>query len=116
MEKFAKDEILTKVDELIALIKEMPSYKRYIDICNQMKKNEEIMSTISFIKKKQKEAVNLEYRKESTSLVDSEISSSLEKLMEYPIYQEYSYLQEDLNNMFQSIKSILEKYINEKIK
>ena len=42
MEKFAKDELLTKIDELISLIKEMPTYKRYIDICKQMKKNKEV--------------------------------------------------------------------------
>ena len=116
MEKFAKDELLTKIDELISLIKEMPTYKRYIDICNQMKKNKEITNIISNIKKKQKEAVNLEYRKENTSVIDKEIEVSLKTLMEYPIYQEYSYLQEDLNNMFQTIRSILENHINEKIK
>lgn len=116
MEKFAKEEILIKVDELVALIKNLPTYKRYIEVCKQMKANEEIRSIIFFIKMKQKEAVNLEYRKESTSLIDNEISSSLKTLMDYPIYQEYSYLQEDLNNMFQSIKSILENHINEKIK
>ena len=116
MEKFVKEDILIKVDELVELIKNLPSYKKYISICNQMKSNEEINSIISTIKMKQKEAVNLEYRKESTTLIDNEISNSLKKLMEYPIYQEYSYLQEDLNNMFQSIKSILENHINEKIK
>jgi len=112
MEKFVKNEILSKTDELIEMIKKDDLYKRYVLVSKQMKDNEEIMTIISDIKSLQKKAVNLEYKKEDISLVEKEISSKLNLLNSYPIYQEYSYLLEDLNGLFQEIKAILESYIN----
>jgi len=112
MEKFVKNEILSKTDELIEMIKKDDLYKRYVLVSKQMKDNEEIMTIISDIKLLQKKAVNLEYKKEDISLVEKEISSKLNLLNSYPIYQEYSYLLEDLNGLFQEIKAILESYIN----
>jgi len=112
MEKFVKNEILSKTDELIEMIKKDDLYKRYVLVSKEMKDNEEIMTIISDIKLLQKKAVNLEYKKEDISLVEKEISSKLNLLNSYPIYQEYSYLLEDLNGLFQEIKAILESYIN----
>ena len=116
MERSVKDEVINKVDELIDLIKNDNYYKRYKEISLQMKNNEEIMSTIRKIKSLQKEIVNLEYIKEDVSVLEEEYFLNLDKLNSYPIYQEYTYLQEDLNNMFQNIKGILEQYINNLIK
>lgn len=116
MEKFVKDEILLKIDELIEMIKNDNLYKRYVLVSKQMKDNEEIMSIIKNIKLLQKKAVNLEYRKEDISLIEKEIANNLNLLNSYPIYQEYSYLLEDLNSLFQDIKSSLEGYINDLLK
>lgn len=116
MEKFVREDVINKVDELIELIKTDNSYKRYKEIVLQMKTNEDIMSAIKEIKQIQKEIVNLEYRKKDVSALEEKYFLILDKLNSYPIYQEYTYLQEDLNNMFQSIKAILEQYINNLIK
>ena len=69
MEKFVKNEILSKTDELIEMIKKDDLYKRYVLVSKQMKDNEEIMTIISDIKLLQKKAVNLEYKKEDIRLV-----------------------------------------------
>ena len=108
-----KQKILNKVDELIELLKSSEDYQRYIYLSNEMKKNNTLMSIINEIKKLEQKRVNLDYKKEDTKEIDIEIESKKNELNEYPIYVEYNYLKEDLDNAFQSIKSILENNINE---
>ena len=112
MEKHVKNDILNKVDELVLLLKESPEYLRFQEVTKQMKNNNDVMNLIKKIKRIQKDIVNLEYRRQNVSLLEKELNTCLNELNEYPIYQEYSYLLEDLNNTFQSIKSILEEHIN----
>ena len=112
MEKHVKNVILNKVHELDLLLKESPEYLRFQEVTKQMKNNNDVMNLIKKIKRIQKDIVNLEYRRQNVSLLEKELNTCLNELNEYPIYQEYSYLLEDLNNTFQSIKSILEEHIN----
>ncbi len=107
-----KEKILNKVDELVSLIKNSDDYKRYIFLKEEMKNNKEIMNNISKIKKLEQTVVNKKYRKESVVKEEQEINSLKEELLTYPIYQEYSYLMEDLDNTFQNIREMLEKNIN----
>ena len=112
MEKKNKEEILLKLDELIDIIKKDEKYKRYKYLKEELKKNKDLMKLINDIKKEEKERVNKEYRKEDISLNEKKINELKSNLESYPDYLEFQYLQEDLNNMFQSIKSILEDNIN----
>ena len=112
MEKQNKELILKKIDELISIVKSSDDYQRYIYLANEMKKNNSIMSLVKDIKKLEQKRVNLEYNKENTDGIDKEIDNKRKELDSFPTYQEYSYLKEDLNNTFQSIKSILEQNIN----
>ncbi len=107
-----KDKILKKVDELLELIKNSEEYKRYSLLSSDMEKNKSIMLLIGKIKKKEQEIVNKEYYKESTIKEEKEVELLKDELYSYPNYREYSYLQEDLNNMFQNIREILDKSIN----
>lgn len=113
MEKQNREKILEKVDELVSLLKNNSDYQRYLYLSNEMKKNDSIMKLIKDIKTLEKKRVNLEDRKESTKEIDAEIDNRKQELNEYPTYVEYNYLQEDLNNTFQSIRSILEQNINQ---
>jgi len=116
MEKCVRDDVLRKVDELILVINENPEYQRFQIVVKQMKNNEEIMSLIKSIKQIQKEIVNLEYVGKDTSLLELKLSNTMETLNSFPVYQEYSYLLSDLNNMFQDTKSFLEAYLNNLLK
>ena len=107
-----KDKILNKVDELVNLIKNSDDYKRYMLLRLEMEKNKEIMEIISKIKKIEQTIVNKKYRKEDISFEETELNNLKKELESYPIYQEYSYLMEDLDNMFQNIREILNKSIN----
>ena len=112
MESKNKEEVLSKLDELIDLIKETPNYKRYLELRNNMENNKEIMSLIKEIKKEEQKIVKKEYNKEDISVEEKQLLSLKEELNKYPDYLEYTYLQEDLNNDFQNIKKIIEDSIN----
>ena len=112
MEKQNKELLLKKIDELINLIKESSDYKKYKSIEEKMKDNKDIMDIISKIKKNEKLLINKKYKKEDISNLEKEIDKLYEELETYPIYQEYKYLQTDLNNEFQNIRSIIENSLN----
>ena len=112
MEKLNSELVLDKTNELVALIKESNDYKRYLFLKEEMKKDKQLMELVNKIKKSEKLRVNLEHKKEDISNIEKEINSLRKELNEYPIYQEYLYLQEDLNNLFQNIRNILETNIN----
>ncbi len=113
MEKKNKELITTKIEELVKLVKSSEDYKRYIYLKDKLADNKEIMSIINKIKKKEQERVNKIYRKESIENLELEIENLKSMLNEYPDYLEYSYLQSDINDVLQNIKSIIENSLND---
>lgn len=116
MVKSLSNDVLSKIDEIVEYIEESDTYKRYKDIEKKLENDSDIMDNVNKVKSIQKEIVKLEFEKKDISNLEKEIEDILSILNTYPIYQEYIYLQEDLNNTFQSIKSIIETYINDKLK
>ena len=116
MAKSLNNDVLSKVDEIVSHIKNSNSYKKYQEITEKMQKDQDIMNNVRSVKKIQKEIVKLQYEKRDYSQKEKEIADILELLNTYPIYQEYTYLLEDLNNTFQEIRIVIEKYLNEKLK
>ncbi len=114
MEKKNKEKLITKIEELVKLVKDSDDYKRFIYLKEQLKDNKELMTLINKVKKKEQERVNKEYRKESVKDLDKEIDLLKEELNTYPDYLEYSYLQNDINDTLQNIKSIIEDSLNNK--
>ena len=70
------------------------------------------MTLIKEIKKIEKIIVKKEYNKQDVIDDENQLKKLKEELNSYPVYLEYSYLQEDLNNDFQNIKKIIEDSIN----
>lgn len=110
MENYQK--MKNKMDELIETVQNDPLYQRYLLAKKSMQENKEIMDLINQVKEKQKCIVRASGNKEDSSIYEEEIASLMSKLEKYPIYQEYSYLQEDLNEMFQELKFLIENSIN----
>lgn len=115
MVKSLNNDVLEKIDEIVSYIEESDVYKKYREIELKMKNDSDVMDRIDKIKSIQKDIVKLEVNKVDVTALEKEIELIFEELNSYPIYQEYSYLQEDLNNTFQDIKSIIENYINGKL-
>lgn len=116
MEEQLKSSILLKTDELVNIIKDSTDYKRYVSLKKELSKNDELNSLISSIKEKQKEIVRLEHYNKDKEKEEKELTFLIEKLEGYPSYVELTYLQEDLNDLFQEIRMTIEEYINKKIK
>ena len=112
MEKKNKEKLITKIEELVKIVKDSDDYKRFIYLKEQLKDNKDLMKLINNVKKKEQERVNKEYRKEPIKDLDKEIESLKEELNTYPDYLEYSYLQNDINDTLQNIKSIIEDTLN----
>ena len=115
MVKSLNNDVLSKVDEIVKYIEDSDTYKKYKEIEKRLEKDSDIMDKINKVKSIQKEIVKLEIEKKDISIKEKKIEDILSSLNNYPIYQEYNYLFEDLNNTFQSIKFIIENYLNSKI-
>lgn len=117
MESMKNDEILEEVDKLVSMIKNSDSYQKYESIKEKMKQNDEINQLITLYKNTQKQLVKATYekRREEASSLERVLQQLEQKLNNYPIYVEYSILQEDLDQLFQQVKSSLENYFNESL-
>lgn len=107
-----ENKLINKVNELVDYLKNQDSYKRYITLSLSLKEDKEVMKLIKEIKKIHQNIINDEYNGINTSKLELQLSKKKEELERFPLYLEYSYLQEDLNNQFQQIKSIIENEIN----
>ena len=111
MEK-SMNKIIDKTEELVVTILKSDMYTKYIELKNKMCQNKEIMDIIDEIKSLQKKIINETYKGKDVSLFEEKISKNMELLNNCPIYVEFNYLQEDLNEMFQHIKNTIQSNIN----
>ena len=110
-----RDKVINKIDEMIEIIKNSNEYQKYIEISNKMAKNEDIMHLINEVKALQKTLVKDKNLGKNIEHIEKEINDKVHLLEEYPIYLEYTYLQEDLNSAIKLIKSSIEDYIDKVI-
>ena len=106
------NKIIEKTDEIIDVIIKSDKYKKYIDLKNKMSQDKEIMTLIDEVKSLQKKIINETYKGNDVSLFEEKIIKNMELLNNYPIYVEFNYLQEDLNEMFQYMKNTIQDNIN----
>lgn len=104
--------VLEDIDDLVNYIKDSDNYKRYIEVRDKLKSNKEIMDMINEVKSLQKKIVKLEHDNKPIEEYDKEIDNILSRLEEYPIYNEYNYLIEDLNYELDYVKKMVEDNIN----
>lgn len=107
------NDISTKADELIEAIKQSDTYKKYISLKKQMIENKEIMNSIDLVKKLQKDIVRKNVSTDECSKIDKEIDQIISRLHDIPLYVEYDYVQKELNNTLQIVKSTIEGCIND---
>ena len=111
MEK-SMNKIIHKTDELIEIIIKSEKYQKYIDLKSKMIQDKEIMNLIDDVKSLQKKIINEAYRGNDVSLLEEKINKNMDVLNSYPIYVEFNYLQEDLNEVFQYVKNTIQDSIN----
>ena len=109
------NKILNEVDKIVDYIKETNLYKDYIYLSNKLSKHDKANSLIKEIKDLQKKIVNLELNKEYTKELEDKINSNLDELNKIPLYREFIDKQEELNDMYQTVKNRLDDYFYEKL-
>ena len=108
MAKFVNEEILKKVDELIAEIKRSRDFQNYKYLTEKLEKNSTIKTKVQEIKQLQKEITKREYYHQDTSEQVQKWNKEVETLQQIPLYQVWITTQEKLNQYCQEIKSQLE--------
>ena len=78
-----------------------------------MIENKEIMNSIDLVKKLQKDIVRKNVSTDECSKIDKEIDQIISRLHDIPLYVEYDYVQKELNNTLQIVKSTIEGCIND---
>lgn len=110
MEKLMNN-IENKIDELFNDFQKQDIYIKYLSVKDKLKNNKEIMNLINEIKRIQKILAN---NKDYT--LQKELKKLYDKLNNYPLYQSYMIIKDDVEQSLYEIKEQFEKYFNEILK
>ena len=105
-----KDEVLSKVDEIIDYIENSDNYKKYLLIKEKMDNDQEINNLLNEIRHLQKVLAN-KYSKEK----ELELEEKNKELNSIPLYREYLNILDELNNIFNIIENGLNNYFYNKL-
>ena len=102
------NEVINEIDNLINIIKENTIYKEYIEFLNKVNNSNEIKELTNEIRKLNKELV-------LTPSIELEEKLKLKEieLDEIPLYLEYKYKLEELNNILTIIKNKVEVFMKD---
>lgn len=87
------DNIKKEIDELFSELKSSALYNDYISVTKQLNENSEIVNIINEIKRLQKIVTN-----NNDNIVENDIKVLYKKLDNYPLYQSYIIIKEELEN------------------
>ena len=102
------NEVINEIDALVSTIKSSDIYKEYIDLFNKVSNSNEIKQLTSDIRKINKQLVLTPSIK-----LEEKLKSKEKELNEIPLYLEYKYKLEELNNMLTIIKNKVEVFMKD---
>lgn len=103
------ENVYKQLDRVINTIKDSDDYKKCIEIKNKMNNNTELVEMIERVKKLQKKIVN---NPDSIDL-ENEYNELNNKLNDIPIYHDYLYYLDRVNEMIIFVKDSLNDYFVE---
>lgn len=113
MEKFVNNDIVNKIDEIVVFIKDSKEYQDYLFLFNKLSKNDRCNSLIKQVKTLQKELVKKQFRGQDVNKLEEKINELVSELNTIPLYVEFVDKQQELNEIYQSIKVRLDNYFND---
>ena len=113
MEKKKMDEIINDTLELKKIIEESKEYKDYIELTKKLDKNKKINNIINEIKSRQKKIVNMEVKKEDTSLEEEKLNFLFDQLNSIDEYKAYIKASRKLNKLITNVQNNFTKSFNE---
>jgi len=102
------NEVINEIDNLINIIKENTIYKEYIEFLNKINNFNEIKELTNEIRKLNKELVLT-----PSIELEKKLKSKEKELNEIPLYLEYKYKLEELNNILTIIKNKVEVFMQD---
>lgn len=113
---FMIGEKLSKLSELITLLKSDEEIIRFQELEKIIDQNKSIRDDFTLLLDLQKDMVQKEFKNASTlPLAKEKYEKQRTKIMSYPLMEEYLDLLETINNDLQLIKSIIEQEISSKL-
>lgn len=108
---------MTETDKLLALIADEPVVKRYREIEAKMNQSKTVKRQINQLKAIQKQMINARHigKVEAVKHFEEAYDTQLEQIETFPLMAEYLSLQEEINQMLQTILQILEDGLNKEI-
>lgn len=102
------NEVINEIDVLISTIKSSDIYKKYIDLLNKVSVSNEIKKLTNEIRK-----INKELILTPSIELEDKLKLKEKELNEIPLYLEYKYKLEELNNMLIVIKNKVEVFMKD---
>jgi len=104
-------------EELLQLIKNNESVKRYQQIESVINKDKTLKKNINKLKSVQKQLINAKEinKTQAINKFQSEFDQLLDEIESFPLMSEYLDLQEEINYMVKEVLQIIENQINEGI-
>ena len=108
---------MSEKEQLIELIKNSETIKRYKQIEIVINKDKQLKRNINKLKTIQKQLVNAKEigKTKAVEKFQGEFDLLLEEIETYPLMTEYLDLQDEINQMLKDVLNIIEDKINEKI-
>ena len=102
------NEVINEIDILMVTIKSTVIYKEYIDLLNKVNNSNEIKILTEEIRKINKQLVLT-----PSIELENKLKSKEKELNEIPLYLEYKYKLEELNNILTIIKNKVEIFMKD---
>lgn len=104
---------MTEKDKLIQMILQNEDVQRYKRIEKSINSNESLKNKINYLKVVQKQLINAKQLEKKQAIIEfeSRYQTLLNEIEEYPLMSDYLALQGDINEMIQTIQSIIEEGI-----
>ncbi len=101
---------MTEKEKLIQMIKENDEIKRYARIEKLINENKDLKKKFGQLKVIQKQLINAKHIEKKQAVIDLEkrYQEVLDEIETYPLMSDYMALQGDINEMVQTIQSIIE--------
>lgn len=110
MEKFVNNLILEKIDDIVGMIQNSKEYHDYQFLASKLSQNDKANQIIKEVKALQRQIVKKEVLGESIEDLEKKINYFLKQLNQIPLYVEFVQKQEELNQIYQTVKEELDHY------
>ena len=110
------DEIDQKIEALILAIKHSDEYRQYMKLKDLASHNEDINQLTRDISKYQKEMIDVKiHQKKDITQLKQKLDILNQELNLIPLYTEYKYSVDELNNILTTCIALIESYIKTKL-